>query len=68
MSRPDLDEADALARSYEEQQAADYAEEVALLDAIYAATARMLEPNEPTAANRNLVIRKVLAALDDLGR
>ncbi len=67
MSRPEIDEADALARAYEAEQAADYAEEVKLLDAIYAATARLLSSGDPRLANRDAVVRKVLAKLDELG-
>lgn len=61
------DEADVLARAYEAQQAADYAEEVRLLDAIYAATTRLLSSGDPRLANRDAVVRKVLAKLDELG-
>ena len=67
MSRPEIDEADALARSYEAQQAADYAEEVAMLDAIYAATERLLSKGDPALSNRDAVDRRVLAKLDEMG-
>ena len=63
MSRPEIDEADALARSYEAQQAADYAEEVA----IYAATERLLSKGDPALSNRDAVVRRVLAKLDEMG-
>lgn len=50
------------------QQAADYAEEVALLDAIYAATERLLSKDDPTMRNHDAVVRRVLGALNELGR
>lgn len=67
MIRPEIDEADALARAYEADQAADYAEESALLDAIYAATERLLSSGDPRFAKRPDVVRRVLAKLDELG-
>lgn len=67
MSHPEIDEADALARAYETQQLADYQEEVRLLDAIYAATERLLSKGDPALANRDAVVRRVLAKLDELG-
>jgi hypothetical protein len=62
-----IEESDAIARAYEAQQLADYQEEVRLLDAIYAATARLLSSGDPRLANRDAVVRKVLAKLDELG-
>jgi hypothetical protein len=67
MSRREIDEADAIARSYEADQAADYAEEVKLLDAIYAATERLLTSGDPRFAKRPDVVRRVLAKLDEIG-